>query len=209
MLPAAMTLPRVHAPIHGPSEVAGDSSPAAAADVEVERCTSRLVDGDRAAYEELYRLRCTFVEDESLRRLGRRRDLAADVSQEAWMRVARGPRRCTGTASLDAWLRRIVRSAAIDMLRQELARRLRERRVAEERAESVAFLKDHDLLEEIRHEASEVAGMSRDEQSIFELMIRADGTVAQLAGMLGIGRAALDSRLRRAAERARARRNTP
>jgi hypothetical protein len=51
--------------------------------------------------------------------------------------------------------------------------------------------------------------MSRDEQSMFELMIRADGTVAQLAGMLGIGRAALDSRLRRAAERARVRRNTP
>ena len=204
-----MTVPRVHAPIHDPSASPGDSAPAAAEDVEVERCTSRLVDGDRAAYEELYRLRCAFVEDESVRRLGRRRDLAADVSQETWMRVARGPRRCAGTASLDAWLRRIVRSAAIDMLRQELARRLRERRVAEERAESVAFLEDHDLLEEIRHEASEVAGLSKDEQSMFELMIRADGTVAQLAGMLGIGRAALDSRLRRAAERARARRNTP
>jgi len=204
-----MTVPRVHTPIHDPPAVAGDSAPSAADDVEVERCTSRLVDGDRAAYEELYRLRCAFVEDESVRRLGRRRDLAADVSQETWMRVARGPRRCAGTTSLDAWLRRIVRSAAIDMLRQELARRLRERRVAEERAESVAFLEDHDLLEEIRHEASEVAGLSKDEQSMFELMIRADGTVVQLAGMLGIGRAALDSRLRRAAERARVRRNTP
>ena len=204
-----MTVPRVHAPIHDPSASPGDSAPAAAEDVEVERCTSRMVDGDRAAYEELYRLRCAFVEDESVRRLGRRRDLAADVSQETWMRVARGPRRCAGTASLDAWLRRIVRSAAIDMLRQELARRLRERHVAGERTEAIAFLEDHDLLEEIRHEASEVAGLSKDEQSMFELMIRADGTVAQLAGMLGIGRAALDSRLRRAAERARVRRNAP
>jgi RNA polymerase sigma factor (sigma-70 family) len=204
-----MTVPRVHAPIHDPSASPGDSAPAAAEDVEVERCTSRMVDGDRAAYEQLYRLRCAFVEDESVRRLGRRRDLAADVSQETWMRVARGPRRCAGTASLDAWLRRIVRSAAIDMLRQELARRLRERHVAGERTEAIAFLEDHDLLEEIRHEASEVAGLSKDEQSMFELMIRADGTVVQLAGMLGIGRAALDSRLRRAAERARARRNTP
>jgi RNA polymerase sigma factor (sigma-70 family) len=204
-----MSVPRVHTPIHDPPAIAGDSAPSAADDVEVERCTSRLVDGDRAAYEQLYRLRCAFVEDESVRRLGRRRDLAADVSQETWMRVARGPRRCAGTASLDAWLRRIVRSAAIDMLRQELARRLRERHVAGERTEAIAFLEDHDLLEEIRHEASEVAGLSKDEQSMFELMIRADGTVVQLAGMLGIGRAALDSRLRRAAERARVRRNTP
>jgi RNA polymerase sigma factor (sigma-70 family) len=209
VLPATIPVHRVHSPINDSPAVAGDSVPAAAEDVLVERCTAGLVAGDRAAYEQLYRLRCAFVEDESLRRLGRRRDLAADVSQDAWMRVARGPRRCAGAASLDAWLRRIVRSAAIDMLRQELARRLRERRVAGERAEAVAFLEDHDLLEEIRHEASEVAGMSRDEQSMFELMIRADGTVAQLAGMLGIGRAALDSRLRRAAERARARRNTP
>jgi DNA-directed RNA polymerase specialized sigma24 family protein len=94
----------------------------------VDRCTAQLVGGDRAAYELLFRRRVAFVEAESLRILGRRHDLAADAAQDAWLRVARAPRRCATSASLDAWLRRIVRSAAIDLLRSELARRCRERR---------------------------------------------------------------------------------
>ena len=178
-------------------------------DPSVDRCTARMVAGDRAAYEALFRERCGFVEAEASRRLGRRRDLADDVAQEAWLRVARRPCRCESAASLDAWLRRVVRSAAIDLLRSELARRVRERRVAEDRQESVAFLEDHDLLEEIRREAAGIAGLTDHERSLFELKVRTDVTITQLAAMLGLGRAAVDSTLRRAAERARAMRNHP
>lgn len=178
-------------------------------DPSVDRCTARMVAGDRTAYEALFRERCRFIEAEASRRLGRRRDLADDVAQEAWLRIARRPCRCESVASLDAWLRRVVRSAAIDLLRSELARRVRERRVAEDRHESVAFLADHDLLEEIRSEAAGIAGITDRERSLFELKVRADATITQLAAMLGLGRAAVDSTLRRAAERARAMRNHP
>ncbi len=193
----------VHAPPqNGPTAEGFD-------DPSVDRCTARMVAGDRTAYEALFRERCGFVEAESVRRLGRRRDLADDVAQEAWLRIARRPCRCSSAASLDAWLRRVVRSAAIDLLRSELARRVRERRVAEDRHESVAFLADHDLLEEIRREAAGIAGITDHERSLFELKVRADATITQLAAMLGLGRAAVDSTLRRAAERARAMRNHP
>lgn len=178
-------------------------------DAAIDRCTLRMVEGDRSAYEMLFRRRVAFVESESRRRLGRRGDLADDVAQETWLRVARGPRRCTSSASLDAWLRRIVRSAAIDLLRRELAQRCRDRRVAETRPEAVDFLADFDLLEEIRREAAAIEGISREDRSIFEMLIRSGATVAQLARALGLGRAALDSRLRRAAARARARRFDP
>lgn len=178
-------------------------------DADVDRCTSRMVQGDRTAFELLFRRRVRFVEAESMRRLGRRRDLAADVAQESWLRVARGPRRCGSSASLDAWLRRIVRSAAIDLLRRELAQRCRDRRVAETRPEAVDFLEDFELLEEIHREAAAIEGISREDRSIFETLIRSGATVAQLARALGLGRAALDSRLRRAAARARARRFDP
>lgn len=175
-----------------------------ASDAQVAECTARAVAGDRAAYEALFRMRCAFVEDEAARRLGRRRDLVDDVAQDAWLRVARGPRRCPDAASLDAWLRRVVRSAAIDLLRSELARRAREERAAMERPEAVDFLSDVELLEQVRRDAAALGGISADERAALELRARADATLAQLARWLGIGPAAVDSRLRRAAERARA-----
>ncbi len=149
-------------------------------------------------------MRCGFVEAEAVRRLGRRRDLAEDAAQEAWMRVARGPRACRDGASLDAWLRRVVRSAAIDLLRSELSRRAREQRVAAGRPEAVAFLEDLELLEEIRRDLALIGGISDDERAALELRARAGATLSQLGLLLGIGPAAVDSRLRRAAERARA-----
>jgi DNA-directed RNA polymerase specialized sigma24 family protein len=108
--------------------------------------------------------------------------------------------------SLDAWLRRIVRSAAIDMLRSELARRCRERRVS--RVEATEFVEDVELLETIRREGASALGMAPDERWIMELRVRTGATVGQIAGWIGIGHAALDSKLRRAAERARAQRMT-
>ncbi len=175
-----------------------------ASDAQVAECTARAVAGDRASYEALFRLRCAFVEAEAARRLGRRRDLVDDVAQDAWLRVARGPRRCPDVASLDAWLRRVVRSAAIDLLRSELACRLREERAAMDRPEAVDFIQDFELLEQIRRDVAAIGGISDDERAVLELRARADATLAQLARWLGIGQAAVDSRLRRAVERARA-----
>ena len=170
----------------------------------VAELTARAVAGDRAAYEALFRMRCAFVEAECARRLGRRCDLADDVAQEVWIRVARSPRRCAGDASLDAWLRRLVRSSAIDLLRSELARRARERRVATDRPEAVAFVEDLEVLEEIRRDVAAIGGISDDERAVLEVRARTDATLAQLGRWLGVGPAAVDSRIRRASERARA-----
>jgi len=52
----------------------------------------------------------------------------------------------------------VVRSSAIDLLRSELSRRCREADVARDRSEAVAFLRDHELLEQIRSEAAQIAG---------------------------------------------------
>ena len=178
-------------------------------DAAADRCTAAMVASDRGAYERLFLARCVFVENEAARRLGQRRDLAEDAAQEAWIRVARQPCRCPSVASLDAWLRRVVRSAAIDLLRSELSRRAREAVVARDRAEAVAFLKDYELLEQIRHEVSDIEGLTAEERLLFELKVRTDATTARLAAWLGISRAAVDSKLRRTAERARALRMNP
>ncbi|MBM4006477.1 MAG: hypothetical protein FJ292_02765 [Planctomycetes bacterium] len=74
------------------------------------------------------------------------------------------------------------------------------------RAEAVAFLRDHELLEQIRRDAADIEGLSAEDRFLFELKVRTDATTARLAAWLGVGRAAVDSKLRRAAERARAQR---
>ena len=74
------------------------------------------------------------------------------------------------------------------------------------RAEAAEDLKDFELLEQIRHDASRLPA---EDRSLLELVARTDATVASIAGWLGIGKAAADSRLRRAAERARALRTNP
>jgi RNA polymerase sigma factor (sigma-70 family) len=173
-------------------------------DAAVAARTAAMVAGDRDAYADLFRERCGFVESEAARRLHRRRDLIDDVVQESWLRIARGPRQCPAVASLDAWLRRIVRSSAMDLLRSELARRCREERVAASRQEARVFLDDVALLDELRSEAADIAGLSAEERALFELKVRTNATIGQLAAWLGVGRAAMDSMLRRAAERARA-----
>ena len=207
VVPETMPVFPTNSPIDNRPATAGSLVDRAALDdTAADRCTAGMVAGDRAAYERLFLARCAFVEAEASRRLGRRNDLADDAAQEAWMRVARQPRRCPNLASLDAWLRRVVRSAAIDLLRSELARRARENAVARDRAEAVAFLKDHELLEQIRREAADIGGLTAEERFVFELKVRTDATTARLAAWLGIGRAAVDSKLRRAAERARAQR---
>jgi RNA polymerase sigma-70 factor (ECF subfamily) len=172
-------------------------------DAQVARWTDAMARGERGSYESLFRAHCAFVERESMRALGRRRDLADDVAQEVWLRVARKPVVAPSVASLEAWLRRVVRSAAIDMLRSELSRRLREGAVARERAEAVRFLDAFEVFESLQREVDSIEGLTPEERALFELKARTDATTARLAGWLGLGAAAVDSRLRRAAERAR------
>jgi RNA polymerase sigma factor (sigma-70 family) len=190
--------------------IAADGTPAAItgaadlADASVCALTELVVAGDRLAYERLFRLRCDFVDREAGRRLSRRRDLAQDASQETWLRVARAPRRCESWSKLDAWLQRIVSSVAIDLLRSELARRAREDHIAESRREAQLFVADVELLEGLRAELNQVSRIPFEERAMLELKVRSGGTLAQLGAILGIGRAAVDSRLRRAAATARA-----
>ncbi len=182
---------------------AADSSIAEGADASVLALMDAVVAGDREAYGRLFLFRCEFVEREAIRRLSRRRDLAHDAAQDTWIRVARAPRRCESASKLDAWLQRIVASAVIDLLRSELSRRMREERIAESRPEAQRFVWDVELLEGVREELRGLDGLSSDERAMLELRTRTGATLTQLASILGIGRAAVDSRLRRACEIAR------
>lgn len=175
----------------------------APADAQAARLTSAMVAGQRQALAELFGIRCVFVERESGRALGRRTDLVPDAAQEAWLRVARRPVPCAHALALDAWLRRVAVSAAIDLLRSDLARRAREHRVARTRHEAEAFAADVMQLDSAQADLGALSGLASEDRSLLELRARTGASLAHLATALGLGTAAVDSRLRRAAERAR------
>lgn len=172
-------------------------------DDRVRSLTRAMCRGDRNAYAELFVARCDFLETVAARALRSRRDLAQDAAQDAWLRIARRPVACESVPELEAWLRRVAMSAAVDMIRSELTRRIREEQVARSRQEAGEFLSAAALLDALRTDLSALRSLDREDHALLELRARVDRSAAAIAGMIGIGTAALESRLRRATARAR------
>lgn len=158
-----------------------------------------------AALTRLHAARHTLVARIALAALPARRDLALDAAQETWLRIARRPAHCRSCVELDAWLRRIVLSAAIDLLRRELRQRARIARAAHQlnaarnasEAPAPAPPGGPDGQEALAHLRAQLEQLAADERLLLDLRFRAGMTLAQIADALGIGPAAAESRLRR------------
>ena len=173
-------------------------------DADAHALTVAITRGDREALGQLFDRYYTMMLNECRKSSGTNSILAEDAAQEAWLRVARRPVECSSAGQLAAWLRKVAMSASIDLLRSELARRVRERAVSRTNDEAVRFLDDHDRLEEARIALISLERDTSDGALLLALRTRSEVTVAQLAKSLGIGASALDSKLRRAAAQARA-----
>ena len=173
-------------------------------DTDAHALTVAITRGDREALGQLFDRYYTMMLNECRKSSGTNSILAEDAAQEAWLRVARRPVECSSAGQLAAWLRKVAMSASIDLLRSELARRVRERAVSRTNDEAVRFLDDHDRLEEARIALISLERDTSDGALLLALRTRSEVTVAQLAKSLGIGASALDSKLRRAAAQARA-----
>ncbi len=173
-------------------------------DVDAHALTVAITRGDREALGQLFDRYYTMMLNECRKSSGTNSILAEDAAQEAWLRVARRPVECSSAGQLAAWLRKVAMSASIDLLRSELARRVRERAVSRTNDEAVRFLDDHDRLEDARIALISLERDTSDGALLLALRTRSEVTVAQLAKSLGIGASALDSKLRRAAAQARA-----
>jgi RNA polymerase sigma factor (sigma-70 family) len=173
-------------------------------DTDAHALTVAITRGDREALGQLFDRYYTMMLNECRKSSGTNSILAEDAAQEAWLRVARRPVECSSAGQLAAWLRKVAMSASIDLLRSELARRVRERAVSRTNDEAVRFLDDHDRLEEAQIALMSLERDTSDGALLLALRTRSEVTVAKLAKSLGIGASALDSKLRRAAAQARA-----
>lgn len=93
--------------------------------------------GDHAAFAELMRHHLPVVYTVALRVTGNA-EMAADVSQDVFLKLARNPTPVMKGVPLAAWLHRSTRHRALDILRSERSRQARERTaIPEEPAEEM------------------------------------------------------------------------
>jgi len=174
-------------------------------DTSARRLSAALVRGDTAALGRLYDSRFDWMLAMLMHATRRDESFALDCAQDAWIRVARSPVECAGTAALDAWLRRVALSAALDRLRSDAARRLREMEAAARASAHTAFVADLEQslqsIDSVREAlASALERCGEDERGLLLMRFRAGMTLGQIAAACGVGAAAVDSRIRRTLE---------
>jgi RNA polymerase sigma-70 factor (ECF subfamily) len=160
-------------------------------------------DDDRSAFDALYNRHRTAVYWLAMRILGNR-ELAADATQEAFVRLWRS--RATyqaGRGRVKWWLMRIVRNGAIDLSRREhetvpLTEELFDLWVAPESVEDEVV-----ALDEHRELAALLDQLPSKQREVLELAYFADLTQTEITKLLGLPRGTIKSRNRLGLEKLR------
>ena len=160
--------------------------------------TRAIAAGDEAAFEHFYRTWFDAMYVEAHRLTGRDEAECLDVVHDAMLRVIRSMKPLDDEAQLHAWLRKVVRSCAIDRLRREARRLRRERR----HGVPTATVTIDDRLEWIH---AQLARLDEDTGLLLALRHRFGLTLQQIGDVTGLRPGAVDGRLRRAAAQLRAR----
>lgn len=115
-------------PVHArPVALAHGAHRAFFSDADAAMISSGVARGDPAALDRLYRAWFDRALALARRFTGRDESFCLDVVQETMLRAIRGLRAQPTGAALDGWLTLAVRSAAVDALRREGRRMVRER----------------------------------------------------------------------------------
>jgi RNA polymerase sigma-70 factor (ECF subfamily) len=171
---------------------------------DVHRLTGAIASGDPEAFARLYRAKFPHVFAVARKVTGFDEDSCLDVVQDAMMRVIRYMRSFDDEGALNKWLARVTRSVAIDHLRRERRRRIREC-VAVDRTVHGAPDDVQEIQERLEWVRRELHGLDRATVEMIELRFRAGLTLASIGQRLGLGAGAVHGRLNRAIARLRQR----
>jgi RNA polymerase sigma-70 factor (ECF subfamily) len=162
---------------------------------DIRALTASIASGDRDAFARLYESRFDSLFLLARRFTGLDEQRCLDIVQDAMIRAIRAIKVCDDEPALDAWLARVVRSAAIDAVRSERRRRARELAVAPARRESGADRPDPARVEWLRAEVARLEGVAQD---LLRARFAEGGTLERIGGRLGLGPAAAHARIARA-----------
>jgi RNA polymerase sigma-70 factor (ECF subfamily) len=157
---------------------------------------AKLRDGDAAAFDEAYRAFRDRIYN-FLYRLSGRRDLAEDLFQETWIKLARHARSLREDTNLSAWLFTVARNQYRSHQRWSVVDRARVSELgAEPRADSpeTAALAHDELLRLSRA----LDGLSTDHREVLLLSVIEEIEAREVAAILSISPEAVRQRLSRA-----------
>ena len=166
------------------------------ADKLVAEWTSAMAAGDESAADRFYRQYFNRLYSEARRATRRDEAFCLDVVQEATLRVIRSVRRVDSAAQFAAWLNLVVRTTALDLLRGEKRRRVRE--VVTVPAEAADENREGDQAEQIEWLRRQIASLDPQLVKIIEWRFEDRWTLAKIAAKLGLSVGTIDGRLRRA-----------
>ena len=169
----------------------------AAATADVAALTAAVSTGDAAAVETFYRRYFDRLYDEARRATRRDEAFCLDVVQEAVLKIVRTIRPVASEAQLLAWMRLVVGTVALDLLRSERRRRAREAGVTRtpadgevdadlERDERVAWLRE------------QIQRLDPQIVRLIELRYVQRWTLSRIAERFKLSIGTVDGRLRRA-----------
>ena len=127
---------------------------------------------------------------------GRDEAFALDVAQDVFMKIIRSMKPLACDAALRAWMRRTVRSVAIDHLRRDVRRQLRERAHGAS-APSTPDDAPPALADQLAWLERMTAELDPHASTLLLMRHRFGWTLERIGATLGLGPGAVDGRLRR------------
>jgi len=179
-------------------------NPVEPADARARHLSTRVAEGDPDALAELYEAWFDRMFAMARAISGRDEAFCLDVVQDAFLRVIRSIPRGIDEAQLAAWLRRVVHSAALDLLRRERRRSSRERAREDGRSSPAALEDGPELEERIRWLRAQLDAMPGSERALLGFRFRAGATFERAGGALGLTGDAACARIRRVLRRLKA-----
>lgn len=171
-------------------------------DEPVSELTSAIASGDPDAFARFYEASfdAVYARAKRIARLDEHDCL--DIAQDAYVRMIRSMKPIQDAAALDAWITRVVRSAAYDHLRRIRRRRRRERQRATPAGAAAvgasrALIDDHDLAERLAWLRTRLALLDRAQADLLALRFQAGMTLDQIGRRLGLTPGGVDGRVRR------------
>lgn len=162
--------------------------------------TRAIASGDTEAFARFYDTWFTWVLAEARRATSRDEAFCLDVVQDVMLDVVKRLPPLANEAIVCSWLKRTIRSRAIDRLRSEQRRRRRESAVATSTVTTdpdtdtrIAWL--HEQLDELGHDVRDLLRMRHG----------LGWSLARIGGALGLRTGAVDRRLRTAIDELRRR----
>lgn len=162
----------------------------------------RLAAGDRGALEQIYRRHAGVVLGLA-RRMTRNETLAEDVTQEVFVRLWRAPEKFDPSrGTLRSYLLTMTHGRAVDVIRSEESRRIREEKDGVLGLDTGAPLEDEVVEMQMgEHVRAALASLPPDERGAIELAYFGGHSYRAVAELLGLPEGTVKSRIRKGMNR--------